>query len=45
MIHMYKVNADMSIIYLNTDDFYIPKNVDPSDQVKLCIKMRGLSFI
>lgn len=35
----------MSIIYLTTDDFYIPKNENPSDHVKLCIKMRGLSFI
>lgn len=35
----------MSIIYLTTEDFYIPRNTDPSDHVKLCTKMRGLSFI
>lgn len=35
----------MSIVYLTSEDFYIPKKENPSDHVKLCIKLRGLSFI
>ena len=35
----------MSIIYLSTEDFYVPKTNNPSDHVKLCIRMVGLSFV